>query len=481
LPQEGQEPGLAPSAKHPMKQEREAVQGENAIATSENYRFFSPGKSMGIDFDKEMKAVESAPDVPTKIQARSELDKSFRLLEDDYLEVLRQANPEKYEVEKNRLEGIRSIDGELNTEQQKHLRNFRQDAMNARNTAAAATMYEIEKTSDIEGYLKDYTVLEQSMKKLVDEWESLPDDIETNPISNAKARQLAEQINIAQTKLSEIEVKTGFTPDKQQAYNEAATSFIDPKIAAMRMDETWQSLSAQERKNLASKNERYWDAMTGNTEVVRSIIGSVGNMLSSTAQAPAVMGAAVGDTDYDMWDKLSDATSSMLSEREGFYGRPDWTLNSYVPVWSSSQKFEITDTAIDAEAAAVTVSNNLLANVGDSLYIHIVGYNTGGAATIIATNSTTGQTYGTSGSLLSGVSYDLLVKITRVDGDTVSWVSMYSNTDALGATDFIPDGAVNDATGFDLDNDNIFDLSPPTNANYSLVEVYVVRSTELPE
>jgi hypothetical protein len=214
--------------------------------------------------------------------------------------------------------------------------------------------------------------------------------------------------------------------------------------------------SYQQQYALAISCGEYTDAQTA-LDNLKTLLGSDCTCGNTTADAP-----------------------SWLNDSGGTIYTPSWVMNSFIPVWTNSERFDSADTNIVAEAEAISISNELVANIGDKIVMRIVGHNTVGAATPTFVNTTTSKTF-FSLNFPINYQYDLELTITRVDGDLFSWYAVIKYVTGVGVITYDAAGSANVSDAFSPDEVNIFDLAPPANANYTSVTVNVVRATELPE
>lgn len=182
--------------------------------------------------------------------------------------------------------------------------------------------------------------------------------------------------------------------------------------------------------------------------------------------------------------QITNSAPAWLQDTDGNVFQPDWQFNAYVPIWRNSEIFNDTNAELMAQAEAIVVGKNLLANVGDQVNIYIEGTNVSGSGSVVVQNETTGVTYLNTGSMPSGTTFWFQIQITRVDGDLVSWLYSRKTVNSAGTTQtytFNSSPNVND-TDYDLNSDNILNIAPTNDhVTYTIAKVYVERQTNQPE
>lgn len=294
---------------------------------------FEPVRSKGIDIDK-LVSKAAAPGKASLSVESAQANEAFRAIEDDYMGFLRKTNPEKAEYEFNRVNDIREQlkNGDsVNTAEEEILRDFRKNAIAARNEKAQYDILSVRQSSDVDTFQKQSTVLMNQLAQGKKEMEALglnPNG-ENPPNKLAEAQKIIDRQDKILSSLDNLRQQTGFTEDKEELLFDSARTITDPVVGEY-VNRQFPALKEQEDKNQREEWERYSEALVGgNWEVARSFSGAVGNAVMSIAQVPKVLGDATGDKDYDVWDELYNSTESLLKSKEGKFSRPDMGGDSY--------------------------------------------------------------------------------------------------------------------------------------------------------
>lgn len=308
----------------------------------ENY---VPSKSQNIDVEK-LVSKATKEGTPTLSIESANANEALRAVEDDYLDFLYKTNPEKAQYESNRVQAIRQKIKEgdsINTEEQKILRNFTREAIEARNAKAEYDILSVRQSSDVDTFQKTSTILMDQLQKGKKEFEALNLDPQGNnpPNKIAAAQKIIERQNNIVEQINNLRGATGFTEEKEDVLYNSARSMTTPEVSEY-VTGKFPELKEKEEKIKQQKADEYLSQMQGGGGIVdpfglgkkalgaaKGFSGAVGNAVIGIAQVPKVLGDFVGDNDYDWVDELYNSTESFLQSKEGRFGRPELEGSEY--------------------------------------------------------------------------------------------------------------------------------------------------------
>jgi len=148
------------------------------------------------------------------IGLKNEIEGKYGLLESDYLAFLESTDKARYDNYTSRLSTIKEK-GEPTTDDQKFLRDFRNEALNIRLEADKQKVDQIKRQTDLPTYQAQSDLIRQEARKLNAEYKSYfnEDGTPKSPLAQEKANLVANRINALGERQKLVQEKTGVTDE----------------------------------------------------------------------------------------------------------------------------------------------------------------------------------------------------------------------------------------------------------------------------
>lgn len=317
-----------PEAKELTRKEKEYA---TIKPVADQYRAHSSKRALEHNFPALQSEYERAGGLD-KLRAEDNLDRAYKAVDEDYLDVLAATKPEIYQETKSHLDAIeqKKRDGKtLSDADEKFQVELRNKALSVAGMAEKATIHEIQRNANFEDYQKQTAELTIEAEKYKKEFDSLVQTIgQRPPTAQEKARmdELVKKSEIIAQKYDKAEQDTGVTPEVREALGGSYEKLASLAIAFDDNEKRYE-VGLKKDINELRKDQRAERLKEGGIgvwadEFMRATTGAVSNSVQSLAQLPKVAGDLVGDTDYDWADELYNAAKNVKEETESEFGRP---------------------------------------------------------------------------------------------------------------------------------------------------------------
>jgi hypothetical protein len=290
---------------------------------------YQPTRSQNVDLQS---AIKSTKGKATVSQEAISADSTIKAVEDDYLDFLRQTNPDAAEYKWNEITAIRekAKKGSLNTKEEEMLRDFTSAAIAMRDANAEYNMLSIRQSSDVDVFQSQSAPIITEIENVSKQMQSLGIDLEGDnpPAKIEEYNRLVKRQNELVGSIDKIREQTGFSPEKEDLLFNSAKRISTPDVQSF-VSSKYPKLEQQEAETNEKLSKRYLEAMGGNWEIARSFSGAVGNAIVGMAQIPKVIADITGNKQYGWTDQLYNATESFLMSKEGAFGRPQMINAEY--------------------------------------------------------------------------------------------------------------------------------------------------------
>jgi len=275
------------------------------------------GRSNDIDFKK------------LNVINRSEVENAYGLLEQDYLEYLQKTNPQEYERVNNEITAIKGKKSDERSLGEKEvLENYRVQAMKMHNLLNGYVMTKLEKDYDIKGFYGGINVINSQVEAIDKQLKEMNIDPSgrgvTQPMMD-KYNELVQKRNKLVSQVASLAEKTGVTPEIQAKYEDALGRYTDSKITTSQLRSLDSEVMKQKEENAFAAKKRFDEAMSGDYsiagEFARGYAGTVGkSFVDFIGSTWDIAGEAWGDTDYDIFDQMSNFVKGYTLQKQETFG-----------------------------------------------------------------------------------------------------------------------------------------------------------------
>lgn len=275
------------------------------------------GRSNDIDFKK------------LNVLNKSEVENAYGLLEQDYLEYLQKTDPQEYERVNNEITAIKGKKSdERSLGEREVLENYRVQAMRMHNLLNGYVMTKLEKDYDIKGFYGGINVINSQVEAIDKQLEEMNIDPSgrgvTQPMMD-KYNELVQKRNKLVSQVASLAEKTGVTPEIQAKYEDALGRYTDSKITTSQLRSLDSEVMKQKEENMIANKKRFDEAMSGDYSVVgefaRGYAGTVGkSFVDFIGSTWDIAGEAWGDTDYDIFDQMSNFVKGYTLQKQETFG-----------------------------------------------------------------------------------------------------------------------------------------------------------------
>jgi len=264
------------------------------------------------------------------INNKSEVENAYSLLQDDYLEFLKKTNPNEYDRVNNEITAIKNKKREDRSLGEKAtLEEYNVQAMRLHNLLNGYVMHKIEKDYDIKGFYGGLNVISSQIDKIDKDIEALNLDPSGKGATQAqvtKYNELVQKRNKLAEQIKSVSERTGVTPEIQAKYEESASRYTDPGIATSQLRILESDVMKQKWENTKAAKNRFDEAMNNEyssvEEFARGYSGTVGkSFVDLLGRTFDIAGEALGDTDYDIFDQISNFAKGYNLQKEETFGR----------------------------------------------------------------------------------------------------------------------------------------------------------------
>jgi soluble cytochrome b562 len=264
------------------------------------------------------------------INNKSEVENAYSLLQDDYLEFLKKTNPNEYDRVNNEITAIKNKKREDRSLGEKAtLEEYNVQAMRLHNLLNGYVMHKIEKDYDIKGFYGGLNVISSQIDKIDKDIEALNLDPSGKGATQAqvtKYNELVQKRNKLAEQIKSVSERTGVTPEIQAKYEESASRYTDPGIATSQLRILESDVMKQKWENTMAAKNRFDEAMNNEysfvEEFARGYSGTVGkSFVDLLGRTFDIAGEALGDTDYDIFDQISNFAKGYNLQKEETFGR----------------------------------------------------------------------------------------------------------------------------------------------------------------